>query len=147
MAAATSSANGTSRENSRVFQEGGVAVVHTGADVRAVWFLVEECQGGAYWPCPFEWARCPGPRQSNRRVSTTGEPCPCGSLSRERAGERLLARSRLVRHASTLEHNRSAHDIKSRQGESQVSTEELREAVAYYRSLFEDLLDSAITTR
>lgn len=47
-----------------------------------------------------------------------------------------------VQHASTLEHYRSAHDIKSRHDQSQVSTEELREAMVHYRSLFEDLLDA-----
>jgi FtsZ-interacting cell division protein ZipA len=46
-----------------------------------------------------------------------------------------------VEHASTLAHYRSAHDIKSRHDQDQVSTEELRQAMVHYRSLFEDLLD------
>ncbi|MGQ0840568.1 hypothetical protein [Actinokineospora sp.] len=45
-----------------------------------------------------------------------------------------------VEHASTLDHYRAAHDIRSRHGQSQVSTEELREAMVRYRALFEDLL-------
>lgn len=49
-----------------------------------------------------------------------------------------------VEHASTLEHYRSAHDIKSRHDQSQMSTEELREAMVHYRSLFEDLLDATV---
>jgi len=47
-----------------------------------------------------------------------------------------------VRHASTLEHYRTAHDIKGRNDESQVSTEELREAMVHYRSLFHELLET-----
>lgn len=46
-----------------------------------------------------------------------------------------------VEHASTLEHYRSAHEIKSRHDESQASTEELREAMVHYRALFEELLE------
>lgn len=46
-----------------------------------------------------------------------------------------------VRHSSTLDHYRNAHEIKSRHDESQASTEELREAMVHYRSMFEDLLD------
>jgi hypothetical protein len=45
-----------------------------------------------------------------------------------------------VRHGSTLDHYRTAHEIKSRNDESRASTEELREAMVHYRSLFEDLL-------
>lgn len=52
-----------------------------------------------------------------------------------------------VQHASTLEHYRSAHDIKSRHDQDQVSTEELRQAMVHYRSLFEDLLDSDVDGR
>jgi len=52
-----------------------------------------------------------------------------------------------VQHASTLEHYRSAHDIKSRHDQSQVSTEELRTAMVHYRSLFEDLLDADVDGR
>ena len=47
-----------------------------------------------------------------------------------------------VRHAPLLEHYRSAHDIKERHGTGRVSTEELREAMVHYRSLFQDLLDA-----
>jgi hypothetical protein len=47
-----------------------------------------------------------------------------------------------VEHASTLEHYRSAHDIKGRHDQDQVSTEELRQAMVHYRALFEDLLDA-----
>jgi hypothetical protein len=47
-----------------------------------------------------------------------------------------------VRHASTLEHYRTAHDIKGRHEDSRASTEELREAMVHYRSLFKELLDS-----
>lgn len=52
-----------------------------------------------------------------------------------------------VEHASTLEHYRSAHDIKSRHDQDQVSTEELRQAMVHYRSLFEDLLDVDVDSR
>jgi hypothetical protein len=45
-----------------------------------------------------------------------------------------------VRHGSTLDHYRTAHDIKSRNDESRASTEDLRAAMVHYRSLFEDLL-------
>jgi hypothetical protein len=45
-----------------------------------------------------------------------------------------------VRHATTLDHYRTAHEIKSRNDEDRASTEDLREAMVHYRSLFEDLL-------
>jgi hypothetical protein len=45
-----------------------------------------------------------------------------------------------VRHASALDHYRTAHEIKSRNDESRASTEDLREAMVHYRELFEDLL-------
>jgi len=45
-----------------------------------------------------------------------------------------------VRHGSTLDHYRTAHDIKGRHDESHATTEDLREAMVHYRSLFEDLL-------
>jgi len=47
-----------------------------------------------------------------------------------------------VRHSSTLDHYRTAHEIRSRHDESQASTEELREAMLHYRSLFEELVGS-----
>jgi hypothetical protein len=52
-----------------------------------------------------------------------------------------------VRHANTLDHYRSAHAIKARNDDSRVATEELREAMVHYRSLFEDLLDSDVDGR
>lgn len=52
-----------------------------------------------------------------------------------------------VRHATVLDHYREAHEIKSRNDESSASTEELREAMVHYRSLFEDLLDSNVDDR
>jgi hypothetical protein len=52
-----------------------------------------------------------------------------------------------VEHAKTLGHYRSAHDIKTRHDEGQVSTEELRKAMVHYRSLFEDLLDADVDGR
>jgi hypothetical protein len=52
-----------------------------------------------------------------------------------------------VKHARTLGHYRSAHDIKTRHDEGQVSTEELRKAMVHYRSLFEDLLDADVDSR
>jgi len=52
-----------------------------------------------------------------------------------------------VRHATTLDHYRSAHAIKERNDDSQVATEELREAMVHYRSLFEDLLESGVNGR
>jgi hypothetical protein len=46
-----------------------------------------------------------------------------------------------VRHAAALDHYRTAHDVKTRHDQSRASTEELREAMVHYRSLFEDLLN------
>ncbi|OLR89635.1 hypothetical protein [Actinokineospora bangkokensis] len=42
-----------------------------------------------------------------------------------------------VEHASTLDHYRKAHEVRGRDG---ASTEDLREAMVHYRSLFTDLL-------
>jgi type II secretory pathway pseudopilin PulG len=52
-----------------------------------------------------------------------------------------------VRHASVLDHYRDAHDIRTRSEETQVPTEELREAMVNYRFLFEDLLEPAVDDR
>lgn len=49
-----------------------------------------------------------------------------------------------VRHSSVLEHYRTAHDIRTRTDDGAADTEELREAMVHYRSLFEDLLDSDV---
>jgi hypothetical protein len=45
-----------------------------------------------------------------------------------------------VGHASTLDHYRKAHDISGRATRKAASTEELRQAMVHYRSLFEELL-------
>lgn len=45
-----------------------------------------------------------------------------------------------VGHASTLDHYRKAHDISGRAARKAASTEELRQAMVHYRSLFEELL-------
>ncbi|MCX4092313.1 hypothetical protein [Nocardia sp. alder85J] len=46
-----------------------------------------------------------------------------------------------VRHAEPLEHYRSAHEISTRAGDTEVSTEDRRAAIVNYRELFEDLLN------
>lgn len=46
-----------------------------------------------------------------------------------------------VEHAGTLEHYRKAHSISDRQDRGEASTEDLREAMVHYRTLFEDLLN------
>ncbi|MEU0370911.1 hypothetical protein ABZ070_11720 [Streptomyces sp. NPDC006283] len=45
-----------------------------------------------------------------------------------------------VEHSRTLEHYRIAHEINSRAGGRNTSTEELRSAMVHYRALFEELL-------
>lgn len=47
-----------------------------------------------------------------------------------------------VEHSSTLEHYRAAHDISARAANTEASTEELRQAIVHYRTLFEDLLEA-----
>ncbi|SCF09123.1 hypothetical protein [Micromonospora mirobrigensis] len=45
-----------------------------------------------------------------------------------------------VEHARTLTHYRDAHEIRLRNERGEASTEELRQALVHYRSLFADLL-------
>ncbi|GLZ42922.1 hypothetical protein [Actinokineospora sp. NBRC 105648] len=45
-----------------------------------------------------------------------------------------------VRHASTVEDYRTAHEVRARHASGDVSTEELREAIVRYRKLFSDLI-------
>lgn len=45
-----------------------------------------------------------------------------------------------VEHGRTLDHYRNAHEISSRAGGGEASTEELRQAMVHYRALFEELL-------
>jgi hypothetical protein len=52
-----------------------------------------------------------------------------------------------VDHANVLDHYRSAYDISQRAADNQASTEDLRQAMIHYRSLFQDLLgDTSATT-
>ena len=46
-----------------------------------------------------------------------------------------------VDHAHVVDNYRAAHEIAVRHRQGQASTEDLRQAMIYYRSLFEDLLD------
>jgi hypothetical protein len=46
-----------------------------------------------------------------------------------------------VDHPEVVSHYRAARDIARRQGRSEATTEDLRQAVVHYRALFEDLLD------
>jgi type II secretory pathway pseudopilin PulG len=50
-----------------------------------------------------------------------------------------------VQHTETLEHYRRAHDISEMSAENRATTEELRQAMVHYRSLFTELLDSGGT--
>jgi hypothetical protein len=47
-----------------------------------------------------------------------------------------------VRHSSNLDHYRTAHEIRNRHDGDGASTDELRDAMLHYRSLFEDLVGS-----
>jgi hypothetical protein len=49
-----------------------------------------------------------------------------------------------VQHASTLESYRTAHAIGARAGEGTATTEDLRQAMVHYRSLFEELLGEEV---
>jgi hypothetical protein len=46
-----------------------------------------------------------------------------------------------VDHPHVVENYRAAHDIAARHRQGRANTEDLRQAMIYYRSLFEDLLD------
>jgi hypothetical protein len=45
-----------------------------------------------------------------------------------------------VEHARTLDHYRQAHEINERNARGEATTEQLRQALVHYRSLFADLL-------
>jgi hypothetical protein len=47
-----------------------------------------------------------------------------------------------VTHPRVVDNYRAAHEIAVRHGQGQASTEDLRKALIYYRSLFDDLLQS-----
>jgi hypothetical protein len=46
-----------------------------------------------------------------------------------------------VDHSQVVENYRAAHEIAGRQRQGRATTEDLRQAMIYYRSLFEELLD------
>jgi hypothetical protein len=52
-----------------------------------------------------------------------------------------------VDHAQVVANYRLAHDIAVAHERGEANTEELREAMVYYRSLFEDLLDSTVSDK
>ncbi len=52
-----------------------------------------------------------------------------------------------VEHASTVDNYRTAHGVHARKDTEEVSTEELREAIVRYRSLFDDLLGTRAENR
>ena len=51
-----------------------------------------------------------------------------------------------VDHPRVVDNYRAAHDIAQRQKRGEASTEDLRSALIYYRSLFDDLLDTTSKT-
>jgi len=53
-----------------------------------------------------------------------------------------------VDHPIVVENYRAAHDIALRHSRGQASTEDLRKAMVYYRSLFDELLsDTSVAQR
>ncbi|WP_067460921.1 hypothetical protein [Actinomadura macra] len=52
-----------------------------------------------------------------------------------------------VKHAPALDHYRRAHDISARAARKEASTEDLRQAMVHYRTLFDDLLADSIGER
>ncbi len=52
-----------------------------------------------------------------------------------------------VEHAKVVDNYRAAHQIALRHRQGQTTTEDLRNAIIYYRSLFEDLLHTGSTDR
>jgi hypothetical protein len=52
-----------------------------------------------------------------------------------------------VDHSRVVDNYRAAHEIAVRNRQSPASTEDLRQAMIYYRSLFEDLLDGRKSVR
>jgi hypothetical protein len=52
-----------------------------------------------------------------------------------------------VDHPVVVENYRAAHDIALRHNRGQASTEDLREAMVHYRSLFEELLSNSLPER
>lgn len=81
----------------------------------------------------------PGPAVAEADRLVTVVMGECGYPTK---GYQQQAADLSVRHASTLEHYRVAHAIKDRHTDSRASTEELREAMIHYRSLFHDLVES-----
>jgi hypothetical protein len=52
-----------------------------------------------------------------------------------------------VDHASVVTNYRAAHDIAARNRSGKATTEDLRQAMVYYRSLFEELLEQPATRK
>lgn len=52
-----------------------------------------------------------------------------------------------VDHPSVVENYRAAHAIALRHSRGQASTEDLRQAMVHYRTLFQELLDEAQSNR
>jgi len=52
-----------------------------------------------------------------------------------------------VDHPTVVQNYRAAHDIAVRHSRGQASTEDLRKAIVHYRSLFEELLETAAPER
>lgn len=52
-----------------------------------------------------------------------------------------------VDHPRVVDNYRAAHEIALRQKRGEASTEDLRSALIYYRSLFDELLDTTSTTK
>jgi hypothetical protein len=50
-----------------------------------------------------------------------------------------------VQHAHVVENYRRAHQIAMSDQKGSASTEDLRQAMQYYRSLFEDVLETKVT--
>jgi hypothetical protein len=52
-----------------------------------------------------------------------------------------------VNHAQVVEHYRAGHQIALRHDRGQATTEEMRQAMIHYRTLFDDLVGEPATAR
>jgi hypothetical protein len=96
-----------------------------------------------------------------RRVQSEFVDDPKGAVSRADllVGEVMAARGYPVAdfdqrasdisvdHPVVVQNYRAAHDIALRHGRGQASTEDLRQAMVHYRTLFEELLEDSIPQR
>lgn len=114
-------------------------------------FHIEELPAGARDRYTEEWRTVQTRFVDEPRVAVTQADALVGNVMRDRGYPMEEFDQRVADlspdHPGVVENYRAAHDIAGRSERGEASTEDLRQAMVHYRTLFSDLLGSDERTR